>query len=167
MTVNVSLGWRGSPGCVPDSNSDPTGHMEPVGGRMDDFQSRTGTSGAGSHSRPRRTYHVDEPDQDYDGNDLETIDEIETESTTASEETYPEEIYVEQDAEYEEEEPEDDSWPDLPGVEEEELEEPPPEAHEAFAEGWRARSRVASIKKQRKFVPTQQRHQGAAPPNRQ
>ena len=35
MKVSVSLGWHGSPGCVPDSNSDPTGHMEPVGGRMD------------------------------------------------------------------------------------------------------------------------------------
>ena len=98
---------------------------------------------------------------------MDAIDEIETESATASEEVYPEEIYVEQDAEHEEEEPEDDSWPDIPEGEEEELEDPPPEADEAFAEGWRARSRVAGIKKQRKFVPTQSRHQGVAPPNRQ
>ena len=66
---------------------------------------------------------------------MDAIDEIETESTTASEGVYPEEIYVEQDVEHEEEEPEDDSWPVIPEDEEEEFEDPPPEAHEAFVEG--------------------------------
>ena len=35
MKDNASLGWHGTPGCVPVSNSVPSGRKELVGGLMD------------------------------------------------------------------------------------------------------------------------------------
>ena len=57
----------------------------------------------GSHARPRRTYRVDEPDHEHEGSELDAIEEVDAEWTTESEGAYPEEVYVEQDVEQEEE----------------------------------------------------------------
>ena len=63
------------------------------------FLRRVGSGVVGAHAQPRRTSDVDEPDHELKGNALDAIDEVDTESTIASEGACPEVIDVEQDVE--------------------------------------------------------------------
>ena len=84
----LGLSWK--PGLRPRQPQHPQWAQSASRGPHGRFQPRVGSGGVGSHARTRRTYHVDEPDHEFEGSDLDAMDEVGTESTTAREGAYPE-----------------------------------------------------------------------------
>ena len=135
------------------------------GGR---FQSG-GRGPAGRYpSNPRRTYLQD--DAEYqDGEEVKSEqEEHDLVSTTADDDMSAEQVYLEHEAEFDQDDAEGAPWPAVPEDPEEAAEDdvPPVEVQEAFLQGWRARAKAAPKRNRRGFLPPDQRPGAATPGQR-
>ena len=117
----------------------------------------------------RATYLQD--DAEYqDGEDLESDhEEQDLASTTASGDVLTDQVFMEHEAEFDQDDVEDAPWPAVPEDEEEEATEddvPPAEVQEAFLQGWRGSVKAAPKRNKRGFLPHDQRPGAATPGQR-
>ncbi|MDA8582720.1 hypothetical protein N9L68_00775 [bacterium] len=119
-------------------------------------------------SNPRPTY-LQGGAEYQDGQDFGSEhEEQDFASTTASDDVPTDQLHLEHEAGFDQDDVEDAQWPAVPEDEEEASEDDVPheQVHEAFIQGWKARAKVAPKKNRRRFLLPDQRPGAATPGQR-